>query len=188
MTYKNTIISLIMIIALGFATWSTLLSFRPQTTVAPKTAQLPDAFMEDVVALVMNKQGKPTMKIVTPKLVHYSESDTTNFTTPQLTLYRKSPQPWYITSKFAKATQGNENVDFWDNVVIHHAADRNNPSTLIKTPTLTVHPNKQTAETNNFITLIQPNLVVNATGMFADMNTGEIKLLSQARGEYAPSS
>jgi hypothetical protein len=34
--------------------------------------------------------------------------------------------------------------------------------------------------------LIQPGLVVNALGMYADLNTGDIKLLSQARGEYLP--
>lgn len=177
-----------MIIILGFATWTTLLSFRSQTTMPSPTALLPDAFMEDVNALIMDKQGKPNMKIVTPKLIHYAESDTTRFTMPQLTLYRKSPQPWYITSQYAKATQGTENVDFWENVVIQHAADQNNPSTVIKTTTLTVYPNKKMAETNRFITLIQPNIVVNAVGMLANMNTGEIKLLSQARGEYAPDS
>ncbi|MCW5582746.1 MAG: LPS export ABC transporter periplasmic protein LptC, partial [Gammaproteobacteria bacterium] len=62
------------------------------------------------------------------------------------------------------------------------------PATLIKTPTLSVQPNKQIAETNDLITLIQPNLVVKSTGMYADMNTGNIKLLSQARGEYVPNS
>jgi lipopolysaccharide export system protein LptC len=128
------------------------------------------------------------MKVITPKLVHYAESDTTHFTTPQLVLYRQSPQPWYVTSKFAKATQGTDNVNFWENVTIHHAADTNNPATLIKTTTLTVHPNDKTAETKDFITLTQPNVIVKATGMFADMNTGDIKLLSQARGEYVPSS
>ncbi len=101
-------------------------------------------------------------------------------------MYRKSPNPWYVTAKFAKATQGIENVYFWKNVVIHHAADFNSPATLIKTTTLMVHPNKQTAETNDIITMIQPSLVVKATGMHADMNNGDIKLLSQARGEYEP--
>lgn len=188
MTYKNTIISFIMIAVVGLAAWTTFISYRPQNFSLLKSDPLPDAIMEDVVALIIDKQGKPSMKVITPRLTHYTDSDTTHLTTPQLVLYRKSPQPWYVSSQFAKATQGIENVDFWENVTIHHAADNNNPATLIKTTTLTVHPNQKTAETKDFITLIQPNIVVKATGMHADMNTGDIKLLSKARGEYVPSS
>ncbi len=188
MTYKNTIFTLAMIIVVGFAAATSLLSLRPQNVVAVKNTELPDAIMENVVAVIMDKQGKPSMKIVTPKMVHYSENDTTKLSSPQLTIYRKSPKPWIVTSDFAKATQGIEDILFEKNVTIHHPADLSNPSTLIKTPVLLVHPNAHTAETNEHITLIQPSMTVNAIGMFADMNSGDIKLLSQARGEYVPSS
>lgn len=188
MTYKNALISIVISLIVGMAAFTTL-SYHPQNNTAEEDeAQLPDAFMEDVHAIVMDKQGKPSMKIVTPKLVHYAEDDSTQFITPQLTLFRKSPQPWYITSKSGRATDGIDNIDFWDNVVIQHAADISSPATLIKTITLTVHPNKQTAETTAAIQLIQPNTVITATGMYADMNSGDIRLLSQARGEYVPNS
>lgn len=177
-----------MLAVVGVTTWTTYLSYRPQHVAAPNIKKLPDAYMEEIVALVLDKQGKPSMKVVTPKMVHYAENDTARLTSPQITLYRKSPTPWYISADYATTANGAEYVNLWDNVVIHHAADDNNPATLIKTQTLALQPNKQIAETNNVITLIQPNLVVKATGMYADMNTGNIKLLSQARGEYVPNS
>lgn len=189
MTYKNIFLSLIMLVAIGLVGWTTFLSYRPHpTVVADNASSLPDAYMEDVSAVILNKFGKPSMKIVTPRMVHFASHNTTQLIAPHVTLYRKSPQPWYITSNFAKASQGIENVAFWENVTIHHAADQNSPATVIKTPTLMVHPNQQIAETKDLITLIQPNIVVKATGMHADMNTGDIKLISQARGEYAPDS
>jgi lipopolysaccharide export system protein LptC len=187
MIYKYTAISFMMIIVVGIATWTTFMSYRPQNNTSTNTKQLPDAFMEDITAFIMDKQGKLSMKIVTPKMIHFTENDTTMLTTPQLTLYRKSPNPWFVTAKYAKATEGVENVHFWDNVMIQHDADQVNPATLIKTSTLMVHPNRKTAETNQFVTMIQPNLVVKAIGMQADMNSGDIKLLSQTRGEYVPS-
>lgn len=187
MTYKNALMSIAVTMIIGVAALITL-SYRPQTNASNNNdVQLPDAFMEEVNAVVMDKQGKPSMKMITPKLVHYAEDDSSQFVTPQLTIFRKSPQPWYITSKSGRATDGIENVDFWDDVVIQHAADVSSPATLIKTITLTVHPNKQTAETTAAIQLIQPNATITATGMFADMNSGDIRLLSQARGEYVPS-
>src|SRR5262245_35869959 len=131
MTYKNTIISFIMLIIVGLATWTTMLSYSPKSVTSTTTSLLPDAFMEDISALFLDKQGKPKMKIITPKMVHYAKNDTTQLSSPQLTLYRKSPNPWFITSKYAKATQGIDHVDFWENVTIHHAADEDHPATFI---------------------------------------------------------
>ncbi|TAK77517.1 MAG: LPS export ABC transporter periplasmic protein LptC [Gammaproteobacteria bacterium] len=188
MAYKNTFITLSFTLIVGLAAWTTFMSYRPQTPNAAPPSNLPDAYMEDVVAVIMDKEGKPKMKIVTPKMVHYGENDTTQLTSPELTLYRQSPQPWHITSRYAKAMEGTDIVDFWDNVMILHTADKNNPATVVKTTALTVYPNKQTAETKEFITLEQPHLLVKAVGMQADMNTGDIKLLSQTRGEYVSDS
>ncbi|HLB42998.1 MAG TPA: LPS export ABC transporter periplasmic protein LptC [Gammaproteobacteria bacterium] len=187
MTYKNTIITSITMMAVLLAVWITL-SFQPKQLVLPQAISQPDAVMEDVVTTMMNKQGKPTIKIITPKLVHYADNNTTHLTAPAVTLYRQSPQPWYITSKYAKATDGINRVDFWGNVIIRHTLIANHPITVIKTSTLTVYPNQQTAETNDPITLVQPNTLIKAIGMFADMNSGDIRLLSQARGEYVPTS
>jgi len=184
-SYKNILFSLIITITLGFAIWATL-SNVPGNNVLAKTKLLPDAFMEDVTSTVMDKQGKVKMKIISPKMTHYAESDTTQLLNPQLILHRKSPTPWYINSRYGEATHGTDNVKFWDDVVIRHAADQTNPPTLIKTSSLLIHPDAQTAETIDPITLTQPSLTVKATGMYADMASGNIKLLSKARGEYAP--
>jgi LPS export ABC transporter protein LptC len=121
-------------------------------------------------------------------MVHYAQNDSTDFTDPQLTLYHKSPNPWFIESKTAKASHGIDKVVFTENVTIHHPADYANPATIIKTTTLTVHPNDKTAETAEPITMIQPNSIMKAIGMQADMDSGNIKLLSQAQGEYVPDS
>lgn len=183
--YRNVLFSLALLAVILLAAWTTL-SYHSHHTQSSTTALLPDAYMEVVTAVILDKQGKPSMKIETPKMVHYIENDTSHLTNPQLTMYRKSPQPWFVTSNFAKAVGGIEHLDFWDDVTIHHAADLASPATVIKTLKLTVYPNAQTAETNEQITMTQPNITVKATGMFADLNTGDIKLLSEARGEYAP--
>lgn len=189
MTYKYSAFSFLLITVFGFAMWMTYWSYhQPRRTVSASTIELSDAWMENVNAIVMDKQGKPSIKIRTPKMVHFTTGDTTHLTLPKLTLYHKSPKPWHITAKYAKATQGMENVNFRDHVVIQHAADSSSPATLIKTSTLMVHPNQQLAETTDLITLLQPNLSIHATGMKADMNTGNIKLLSAARGEYVPNT
>lgn len=177
-----------LMIIIGFLTWTSLVFYHPQSNKPQVPQNSPDALMEHVTALILDKQGKPKLKVITPKLVHFPENDTTHFTSPELTLYRRSPKPWFITSLHAIATQGIEHIDFWDNVVVHHAADENNPATIIKTTMLTVYPNKNLAQTQNHITMTQPSLTVSAVGMNANLKTGDIKLLSQARGIYVPTS
>lgn len=187
-TYRNIIIGLGTAMTTGFIAWTMILpTSTTQPTMLPHK-DLPDAFMEDVVAVILDKQGKPKMKIASPYMVHYPQNDMTELETPKITLYRQSATPWFITSKYGKALQGIKQVDFWNNVNIHHAADEKAPATLIKTDTLTIYPQAKLADTQSKITLEQPGLVVKAVGMHVDMNAGDIKLLSQARGEYVPNS
>ncbi len=185
MTYKNTMISFMLTLAVAAAVFMTL--FNRDTAPPTHTdSTLPDAYMENVTAIILDKVGKVSMKIMTPRMVHYAQDDTTDFVDPQLTLYHKSPNPWFITSRTAKANHGIDRVVFHDDVTIHHPADFNNPATVIKTASLTVHTNAKTAETAELITMTQPNSIMKAVGMFADMDSGDIKLLSQAKGEYVP--
>lgn len=188
MTLKNSMLSFGLLLAIGFSSWLILMSNNFRHSHAQQDQHLPDAFMEGVVAVIMNKQGTPSMKIMTPKMTHFASDDTTQIEKPTIIVYRDSPNPWIINSDFAKTTQGTSQINFWNNVVIHHDADKDNPTTTMQTTALSVFPDKQTAETNQAVTIKQPDTTVHAIGMLANMNDGTIKLLSQAQGEYVPTS
>jgi lipopolysaccharide export system protein LptC len=188
MNSRSTLISLLLIAIMGLAAYISFFPNRPPLPTNIGSVAIPDAYMEEVNALIMDKDGKLKMKIQTPRLVHFNNDDITNLTAPLITLYRQSPMPWYISSNYAKSTQGIDNVHFRENVVIRHAMDKSTPETVIKTTSLMVHPNAKTAETNELITLLQPNLTMTSIGMIANMDSGDIKLLSQPRGEYVPNS
>lgn len=184
---KNVMISLLLILALCLSSWSIIHSKKPQKLIAADTSNQPDSMMEEVIATIINKEGSPALKIETPKMVHYSKNDTTDIDAPQITVYRDSPKPWHIHSNYAKATKGVEQILFWNHVVIKHDEDTANPMTTVKTETLTVFPNKQMAQTQDPIILIQPATIIHAVGMLANLSDGTVKLLSNARGEYVPS-
>ncbi len=187
MTSKNIVFSSVMMIVVLTAAWMTL-SYHPKPLMNKSTTLEPDAYMENVVTITLNQQGNPKMKLVTPQLIHFDKSDVTQLISPTLTLYRNSPQPWRVTAQYARAIKGIEQIDFLGNVVIKHAMPSHSQETVIKTASLRVFPNNQTAETQDAITLEQPNTLIKATGMLANMNSGDIKLISEARGEYVPSS
>lgn len=186
MAHKHFYLSLIMCAVVGYTTWMAWPSYRP-TKSAPSSSDAPDAFMENIIAVIMNKEGRPNIKVITPKLVHYAKNNVSKLMSPQMAFYLHSSKPWLISATYAQATQGIDAINLWDNVKIQHPADEHGPATLITTSALTVHPQAQMADTAMFITLVQQNVIVKATGMHANMGTGAIDLLSEARGEYVPS-
>ena len=176
---------MLMIIFICTLTWMVLFDNQSSVSFVSANASMPDAIMEGATTLILNKQGKPKMKLSAVKMIHFTKNDNTQFVLPQLTFYRDK-SPWYVNSHYASATQGIEHVQFWQNVIIHYPADEEQPDTIIKTRQLSVHPQQQIAETDEKITLTQPNLKLQSKGMHANMQTGFIKLLSNARGEYVP--
>ena len=185
LSLKNIIITTLLILACGLSSWSIYHSQKdkPKVIVADT---MPDSFMENVTATIINKDGKPSLVIKSPKLVHYPKDDTVDITSPEITLYRDTPEPWHIKSNHAKATDGINKIFFWSNVIINHNKDKSAPITTFTTDTLTVFPMEYIAKTDDNITLKQPETTVHAKGMTANWSNGEIKLLSSARGEYDP--
>src|SRR5579872_116572 len=116
---RNATTTLLFFIAFALSAWSILLSKQLQPLTHNHSDE-PDAYMENIVAIMMNKQGSPSLKIEAPKMTHYAEDDITYINYPHVTVYRQSPQPWYINSDYAEASNGTEKILFSDNVVIHH--------------------------------------------------------------------
>src|SRR5205085_12341372 len=97
---RNVIFSCLLITALFLSGWSSFIIYHKKSSATLADSGKPDAFMEEVVATMLDKQGKPTLKIISPKMTHYLENDTTVIIKPILTLYRtthqKSPKPWHL--------------------------------------------------------------------------------------------
>jgi len=188
MRFKSAIIAVLFLLAVLLSVRSLWSSKKINVTTTAVHSELPDAFIEQVAATIFNHQGKPTLKIEAPKMFHYHEKDTTQIEMPHIIVYRQSPEPWHIHANHATATHGIEQILFWDNVIISHQKDLQNPTTTIKTTALTIFPNKETAQTDRAVTLLQPNTKVFGIGMLANIKIGNVKLLSKTRSEYVPKS
>ncbi|MDA8561956.1 LPS export ABC transporter periplasmic protein LptC [Gammaproteobacteria bacterium] len=182
---NNLGILLLLIMAASLSSWSIFFAKKPDIIALKKPTQ-PDSFMENVITTIINKEGDKSVLIKSPRIIHYSKNDTTIIESPKITIYRDSPKPWIINSDYAKATSGINKIFFWSNVVIHHPVDVKTPLTTFTTKSLTVYTKNNIAKTSDAVTLTQPESTVNGIGMTANLNNGEIQLLSKARGEYVP--
>jgi len=183
---KNLSFFFLLFTALLLSTWSAFIIYQKKAAAAKDDPGRPDAFMEEVIATIIDKQGKLSIRIVSPKMTHYPKGDTTEITKPYLTLFRHQTQakPWHLSAEHARALQGTDQILLWENVTIQHPGDLQNEQTTLLTPTLTVFPSKQLAETLDPITILQPDTKISAIGMNADLASGAVTLLSQTKGEY----
>ncbi len=184
---KKMLLSCLLCAAIGFSSWSLLLSHQKHEKSDLLTNE-PDAFMEHAVAIILNKTGTPSLKISSPKMIHYKKNDTTHIVNPEVIVYRNSPEPWHVNANYATATQGTEKIVFSEHVIIYHAADAAASQTTLNTDSLTILPNLQQAKTADPVTILQPSAKVYGTGMLADLKLGTIQLLSQTRSEYVSGS
>lgn len=180
---RNLLFSNLLVLALILTGWSIYLTYDKKAT-SMNAAGNPDAFMEDVAATVIDSEGSPVLKITASKMVHYAQNDSTDIVNPWVTLYRKTLQPWQLMAKHAKSLQGTKQIILWDNVTVNHPGDEQNQKTTLHTPTLIVYPSQQIAMTQDPVIITQPNTIIHAVGLSANLATGAVKLLSEAKGEF----
>lgn len=184
LSWRNLFLSLLFSLAFGLSAWSLFIAYHGEKLGLQEDEGKPDAFMEDVVATMINKEGKPSLRMAASKMTHYISNDSTEITNPQLTFYRDSPVPWHLQANYARALQGLSQLLLWDKVIIDHPGDLENEKTTFSTSTLTVFPQQQIAMTQDPVTLRQPNTEVHAVGMNADLASGNVMLLSKTEGKY----
>jgi len=163
-----------------------------QNTAEPPRQQAPalttkhtvDFYMESYDATVMNDEGKPSHRIISPKLVHYSDDDTSELDSPYMTIYREQGNPWQITSKRGWVAAKNEHILLSGDVVLNRKKSPVNEAMVMKTERLRIRPDDEYAETDTKVTMDAEKQHTVAHGMRAYMAKGQIQLLDKVRTRY----
>ncbi len=145
-----------------------------------------DGFMEDVIAMRMNTDGLPKSTLYSPKLIHFSQNNSTRLTTPHFVILPASGNPWDIYANHGISYDGVKTLYLWGDVKLHQQKGPDNKETTILTSSMTVYPGKNTAKTDQPVQLIQDDSVIHAKGLKTNFKTSTIELLSESRGVYDP--
>jgi len=187
MSTRQYIITTLLLLAACIGTW--LLREALENRAVPLTgSNHPDSYMNDVVATQMDEQGKLKDELQAPLLVHFPVGNTTNITSPHFIIYNSDStgEPWHITANYGQAHDGINILELWDHVKLTQPAGSKNTATTMVTTAMTIFPKQQYAQTQQPVKVWQMGSVVTSVGLHADLKTGEIDLLSQARGKYQP--
>jgi len=150
----------------------------------------PDSYMTGVTATRLNLKGQLQDELRSPLMIHYLKDDKTDLTTPHFIIYNEGTDnpPWNVYANYGQAQHGVDTIQLWDNVKLQQPAGPQNAAITMVTSAMTIYPQPQTAVTNQPVKVWQLGSVVNSVGLKANMKTGEIDLLSQARGKYQPTA
>lgn len=145
-----------------------------------------DAFAIDVSLTKFSHDGKKQYELFSPRLNHYKQNNETYAMLPKLYLYTPEQESWLITAQYALATQGKKMISFVENVDVSGSGTANHKNTQLLTEKMTYIPEKNSAETAEAVTIVQPGSIIHAVGMEVNFNTGKINLLSKINGAYHP--
>ncbi len=169
----------------------------------------PEAYATHLVLSELDNQGNVKSRYYADKAIRYP-NNITDLTVPRAILYNTTDDgvsdtldiggmlavngnsqthhtkpPWVINAEHGQLREGGDVLFLWGNVHISQAKSNTNLGTVLVTSELTYYPKTRLADTAKPVEIKQSNSnQVNAVGMKANLNTGEITFLSQMRGRY----
>lgn len=183
---KNGMLTVLFLGSLFISSWLTH-SLSPASRESGQVVSLstPDAFMTDAHYTEFDPSGNWKSSFDTPHLTHYQEQDTAVLQKPLLITKDDQQLTWVIKAQHAVSQNHGTILKLQDQVHVQRF-DSEKKNLELTTTQLTSYPKQRYLETHEPVTIIQPGSIMNSIGLAADMNNGNITLLSQAHGSYQP--
>lgn len=149
------------------------------------TNHVPSAIISGMELSQMNKTGHLDYQFFSPSVYHFSSQNRSNAAHPIGYFYKPGQPRWKLVADAAYSLDNNKVVHLLKNVRAHQNAGKNNHALTLTTHQMTLYPQQKIAFNNVFVKAVEPGLTVTAVGFHADMNKGEIKLLSKTKANYS---
>lgn len=144
----------------------------------------PDAIIENFSAIKLNEKGTPHFIMAAKKMIHYPDDDSTTLEVPHLTsLSAERPAIHAIAKRGIVSSKGDE-VFLHEDVEVLREASASQNELRIHTEYLHLVPDRDWADTDRTVTIIEAHNNVQATGMEMDHRARTLKLLANVKSEH----
>ncbi len=144
----------------------------------------PDYIVDNFTATSLDKAGKIRFVMSAQKMVHYPDNDTTLLVAPKISSFAAEYPPLNITAKSGEISSQGDDVYLRNDVTIIRPAYANQDTLTFLTDYLHVMPQKNTADTDQHVTMLEKQGTLNAVGMELDGKARIVKFLSQVTSVY----
>jgi len=146
----------------------------------------PDAIVENFSATNLNEQGVPSFIMAAKKMLHYPDDDSTTLEEPRITMLSPGQPAIHASAKSATISSKGDEVFLHDDVEVQREASKRQDGFKLQTEYLRIVPDRNLADSDRAVTLVDAHNIVHATGMELDNKTRTLKLLSQVRSDHVP--
>jgi len=175
-----------LLLLLGATYWLNLQVQSPGSSSNKNLRHDPDYVMDNFTATTLDEKGKIRFLMSAKKMWHYPDDDVTLLEAPRLESLANELVPIKMSALTGEISSKGEEVLLRNDVIIVRPAFANRSELTFKTEYLRVFPNKDFADTNQAVTLLEANSTLHAVGMELDNKTRSIKFLSSVKTDYVP--
>lgn len=179
------------IIALAILAGVTLWLERVTQSDAPRSAgevrQHPDFIGEGVRVISFDEDGRQHYELIADRVTHYPGSDLTDLDMPRLR-YDTQEGEVRVSAVRGQSRAAGEEIHLSGDVHVVRDGLAGEPDLTLASPTLTVWPDDERAETSDPVVLTRGDSVARGNGMKADSLFGKLELIGDARVVMPPSS
>ncbi len=141
-----------------------------------------------MVLTTLAADGRAKHRLWAARTLHYPDDGSTELEQPYMELYRPGEPPWRVRSERGWVAEGGEEVHLLGAVEIHREGTADLRKVDAYTRDLRIWPNRDYAETDEAVRYETPGTRVDAIGMRARLDTGQLELLAEVRGRHEPQS
>lgn len=145
----------------------------------------PDFIIEGFSAVQMNPDGTRRYALSAKSMTHYPDDNSTQLEAPRLVYFDYQRAPVTVRSDTAEATQGGTDVYFHGDVQVLRSAYGANAELAMFTSYLHVVPDRDFAQTDKPVRIVEGNSTASAVGLEFDNQTRQVRLLSEVKANYA---
>lgn len=171
-----------------FTFWLERFAHGPERDVVGPSRHDPDYIVDKLTGVLMGETGAARYSLAAAKMVHYPDDDTTLLTAPKFVSYGSPKATVTVTASEGVVSAKGDHVYFQDDVRVERAAHDSVGELVMRTTFLHVVPDRHLARTDRAVTLSDGVNTVSAVGLEMNGETRVIKLLSNVRGNYEPST
>ena len=140
-----------------------LLAPKDDTQSKPPPGRI-DYYTKTLRRTVMDETGKPKELLLAEQLTHYDNDDHSELTRPVMTLFSKNGPPWVIHAESARIPAESDEIYLYGEVLIVRESDEKGRTIRIETRNARVQPDRQYAETDEFVRVLSPPDTLTGTG------------------------
>lgn len=175
------ILIIVLILASLSGWWLAELRKQPEVISYPDDNSY-DYFLTNFSTTVLNEEGKATYHLRAAYMEHFPVDNRASLTQPQITLLG-TPNVWEARAQNGVAFIEKQTMDLSGDVIVKQTT-KNAPDVVLMTEKLHINAANKTLQTSSQVKIHSGKDTIIADGLKADLNNGQLELLSRVKGRY----